>query len=184
MNRSPAFTRLMLVLAALAALVLAGCDKEVKPVEGKEGGRVYLGGLFYQVQLSRQLNPKDVEDSFYLVDQPSPKSGESYFGVFMRVDNEDTDKRVTPIAITKMKITDSKGEEYEPTPVSAKGWGYEPAPLGKGAHSPIPDTPADIGPIRGGLILFKVPLKGLDSRPLVLEIEGPGGKNAEIQLDV
>lgn len=184
MIRSTHFNRFLLVLVALAALALAGCDKEVKPVEAKEGGRIYLDGLFYQAQLSRQLNQRDTEDSFYLVDQPTPEPGESYFGVFMRVDNEDTGKRVTPVAIDEMKIKDAKGEEYLPIPVHAKGWGYEPAPLGKGAHLPIPDSPADIGPIRGGLILFKIPLKGLEDRPLELEIEAPSGKHAAILLDV
>lgn len=184
MHLSVRFTRPILVLVALGALAFAGCGKQTKPGEAKEGGRVYLGSLFYQVQLSRQLNPKDVEDSFYLTGQPAPKPGESYFGVFMRVDNEDLQARLMPIPITGMKIKDAKGNEFQPIVVNAKGWGYEPAPLGKRAHLPIPDTPADIGPIRGSLILFKIPLGDLDSRPFELELVGPGGKRAKITLDV
>lgn len=189
MHPSARFTRLILVFAALGALALgalafAGCGKQAKPTDVKEGGRVYLGNLFYQVQLSRQLNPKDVEDGVYLVGQPAPKPFESYFGVFMRVDNEDSSARKMPIPITAMKITDAKGNVFRPIVVNAFGWGYVPSPLGIGAHLPIPDSPADIGPIRGGLILFKIPLGDLDSRPLVLDLVGPAGKRGTVTLDV
>jgi hypothetical protein len=184
MRSSARFTSLVLIAAALVALAFAGCGKQSKPSEAKEGGRVYVGNLFYQVQLSRQLNPKDVEDGYYLTGQPEPKPGTSYFGVFMRVDNEDSTARVTPLPITAIKIVDAKGNEFHPIAVSPNGWNYQPVPLGKGAHLPIPDTPADIGPIRGSLILFKIPLGDLDSRPLELELKGATGKSATITLDV
>lgn len=190
MNDSPRTIRFLALLMALFALAFAGCDKEVKSTEAKEGGRVYVDGLFYQVQLSRQLNIKDVEDSYYLVEQSEPASGEAYFGVFMRVDNEEEDgeseneKRLVPIGIEHMKIVNAKGNEFEPIEVKGEGWGYEPAPLGNGAHMPIPDTPAGGGTIRGGLILFKLPNEDLDNRPLELEIESTDGDKAAIILDV
>lgn len=190
MNVSPRTSRLLVVLLALSALLVSGCDKEVQTQEAKEGGRVYLDGLFYQVQLSRQLNINDVEDSYLLVKQKNPASGEAYFGVFMRVDNEEEDgegegeKRLMPVGIENMKITNAKGNEFEPLVVYGEGWGYQPAPLGNGAHLPIPDTPAGVGTIRGGLILFRIPLEDLDSRPLELEIESKSGDTATIILDV
>lgn len=190
MNVSPRKTRVLALLMALFALALAGCDKEVKSHEAKEGGRVYIDGLFYQVQLSRQLNIKDTEDSYYLVEQPEPASGEAYFGVFMRVDNEEEDgepenaKRLTPIGVDHMKIVNAKGNEYEPIEVKGVGWGYEPAPLGNSAFLPVPNTPAGVGTIRGGLILFKISNEDLDARPLELEIESPKGDKAAIILDV
>ncbi|MFY9469207.1 MAG: hypothetical protein WAP37_03730, partial [Solirubrobacterales bacterium] len=142
MNVSARLTRVLAVIVAVAAFILTGCEKDAKPIEAKEGGRIFLDGLFYQVQLSRQLNVQDVEDSFYLTGKPAPAPGESYFGVFIRVDNEDTYKRVLPIGIEHMKIKTAAGREYEPLPVLAKGWGYAPAPIGQGARIPIPDTPA------------------------------------------
>jgi hypothetical protein len=184
MNAFTRLTRLAPVLVAVAAITLTGCDKDAKPIEGKEGGRIFLDGAFYQVQLSRILNQKDTEDSYYLVGQPESKQGESYFGVFLRVDNEETAKRVVPIGIEHMKVHNAKKSEFHPVPVKAHGWGYVPAPIGKGAHLPIPDSPADIGPIRGGLILFRIPNGDLDSRPLELEIESPSGKHGKILLDV
>lgn len=187
-SRLPLSKVLYRLVGLLAIVVLAfsaaGCNKEVRSLEAKEGTRVSLDDLFYQVQISRQLNIKDVEDSFYLEDLPQPARGNSYFGVFMRVDNEDHDGRVLPVGIDRMKITTAAGEVYRPIEVRAAGWGYAPAPLGKGAMLPIPDTPAYVGPIRGGLILFDIPLNSLDSRPLHLEIEGRDGRTGSILLDV
>jgi hypothetical protein len=191
-KKRPHGTRLMRVLTrvvpialiAIFALSLTGCDKDVQKIEAKEGDRIFLNNLFYQVQLSRVLNPKDVEDGFYLTDQPVAAKGESYFGVFMRVDNETNDTRILPSGIDKMHIENASGDEFEPIVVKGKGWAYAPAPLGKGASLPIPDTPAQIGPIKGGLILFKIPYSGLDSRPLKLFVKSTNGKTGEIILDV
>lgn len=174
-----------LLLIAAMALAAGGCGgKDVYAVEAKEGGRIFVDDLFYQVQLSRQLNTKDVEDSTYLQGQPQPATGDTYFGVFVRADNETSDRRILPIGIDAMKITTAGGDVFRPIPVKASGWGWAPAPLGKGAMLPIPNTPAHIGPIRGGLILFRIPLTDLDNRPLVLEIKGKGGHSGHITLDV
>lgn len=192
MEHSPSKTRLkrtatrLASLAAVAVLALSasGCDKEVKTLEAKEGTRVSLDDIFYQVQISRMLNPKDVEDSFYLQEQPAPAKGDAYFGVFMRVDNETHDGRVLPVGTKRMKIVTAAGEEYEPLEVFAPGWGYEPSPIGKGAMLPVPNTPAYMGPIRGGLVLFRIPQTSLDARPLELEIKGNSGRTGHITLDV
>jgi hypothetical protein len=179
------FARLLpVLLIALFALSLSGCSKDIQTLEVKEGGRAYIDGLFYQVQLSRSLNPKDVEDSFYLTGQPTPAKGDSYFGVFMRVDNETNANRILPIGIQNMQIKNASGQVFKPIIVRGQGWAYAPAPIGKAAHLPIPDTPADVGPIRGGLILFKIPYASLDSRPLILYIKSAGGKVGQITLDV
>lgn len=184
-SQNPRFARLVgLMLAAIFAFAASGCGEEEKELETKEGGRVELNHLYYQVQLSRLLNPKDVEDSYYVLDQPTPAPGETYFGVFMRVDNEEHPTRVVPIDIDKMKIKNAGGDEFEPIKVKGAGWAYEPAPLGKGAVLPIPDTPAYVGPIRGGLILFRMPFSALDNRPLKLEIDSPDGEVGEILIDV
>jgi hypothetical protein len=180
------FARLLPVaLIAVFALSLSGCNKDIQKVEAKEGGRIYLANLFYQVQLSRILNPKDIEDRYYLVGQPAPAKGEAYFGVFMRVDNETNPTRVMPIGIKDMKIKNASGTVYTPIPSrAAAGWSYEPVPLGKGASLPLPDSPAGIGPIRGSMILFKIPYTGLDSRPLILYVKSPDGKIGQVTLDV
>lgn len=192
MQRSPSSTRLKrsaLRLAGLAAILMiavsaSGCDKEVHALEAKEGTRVYLDNLFYQVQISRQLNVKDVEDSYYLQDMAAPAKGDAYFGVFIRVDNETHNGRVLPVGVNRMKIVTASEDVYRPIAVKAPGWGYAPAPIGKGAMLPIPNTPAYVGPIRGGLILFRIPQSSLDNRPLTLEIKGRDGRTGHITLDV
>jgi hypothetical protein len=174
-------------LAALVALALSasGCDKEVQRLESKnEGTRVALDNLFYQIQISRMLNPKDVEDSYYLQGQPTPAKGDAYFGVFMYVVNETEEKRILPAPESGMKIVTASGDEYKPLALKSPGFGYVPSPLGKGAVLPIPNTPAYNGPIRGGLVLFRIPQASLDSRPLEFEIKGRGGKTATTTLDV
>jgi hypothetical protein len=181
-----ALTRIATLLAiGVVALTASGCDKQVKRLEShNEGIRVYLDGAFYQIQISRLLNPKDVEDSYYLQGQPTPAKGDSYFGVFMYVTNEDQDRRILPIAAEKMKIVTASGDEFEPIEVKAPGWGYEPSPIGKGAMLPVPNTPAFVGPIRGGLILFRISNTDLDKRPLEFEIETADKKHGAITLDV
>lgn len=172
-------------MIATLAFAVSGCNKEAHPLEAHdEGARVYVDGLYYQVQLSRPLNPKDVEDSTYLLDQKEPTKGNAYFGVFLRVDNETTDRRVLPSGTDAMKITTASGNVFKPIPVKAAGWGWEPAPIGKGAMLPIPNTPAYIGPVRGGLILFYIPQADLDDRPLVLSIKGSDGRVGKITVDV
>lgn len=193
MEHSPSSTRAKRTLTKLAtllaigavAITASGCEKEVKRIEShNEGIRIYLDGAFYQIQISRLLNPRDVEDSYYLQGQPAPAKGDNYFGVFMYVTNEDQDRRILPIAADKMKIVTASGDEFEPIDVKAPGWGYEPSPIGKGAMLPVPNTPAFVGPIRGGLILFRIPSADLDDRPLEFEIETPDDKTGAITLDV
>lgn len=192
MQQTPSSTRLKrtvtrlagLAIVAILALSITGCDKEVHELHAKEGTRVSLDNVFYQVQLSRALNPKDVEDGTYLLDQPLPAKGDAYFGVFIRVDNEEHEGRVLPVGIDRMKVVTAAGKEFEPLEVHAPGWGYAPAPIGKGGMLPVPNSPAYIGPIRGGLILFRIPQASLDARPLELEIKGNSGKVGKITLDV
>jgi hypothetical protein len=181
-------TRLVRIAALVGLVVVAfavsGCNKDVQAIEAKEGGRVYMGNLFYQVNLSRMLNPKDVEDSYYLQGQPTPAPGDTYFGVFMRVDNETQHHRILPIGTDDMKIVTASGDVFKPIKVNAPGWGYAPSPIGYRGVIPVGNTPAYIGPIRGGLILFRMSQTDLNARPVKLETKSPDGRTGEITLDV
>ncbi len=175
----------MLFALAATVLVFSGCGEKVDVrLEGKEGERIDLGELVYQVQLSRILNPRDTEDEAYTRDLPQPDPADLYYGVFLRVDNEESDKLQTPIPVDAMKVVDAGGNEYEPIEVDAPGLVYEPTPIGKGQRIPIPDSAGDNYPTRGSLILFKIPIQSLENRPLKLEMEGPDGATAEVDLDV
>ena len=67
----------LIVLCALfaGALAAAGCgansETGIQQAATDEGQYLEVGGLKYQVQISRQLNPSDNEDRGYLVGVPS-----------------------------------------------------------------------------------------------------------------
>ena len=81
----------------LAGMGLAACGNHhdetarVQLIEG-EGFYLSLGELKYQVQISRQLNPHDVQDRDYLRGVPEAQrtlaADEVWFGVFLQVENE------------------------------------------------------------------------------------------------
>ena len=94
-----------LLLAALAlgavGLTFSACGYESDSKDVVEGEVVKLGDLKYQVIFSRFLNIHDNEDSAYLVGQPPPQDGSSYFGVFLEVQNksEETQKLADSFSI-------------------------------------------------------------------------------------
>src|SRR3954451_11395458 len=107
----------VLVVAAVAAFVLAGCGEKSDYVRFAETEGIYVdvGDLVYQVQLSRYLNPADPEDKEYLVgvpaNEPKPTGEETWFGVWMRVKNY-TDGALQPT--TNFVIKDTQGTTYYP----------------------------------------------------------------------
>src|SRR5262245_60064918 len=107
-----------LMLLCASVLVLAGCgDQQSTVTEAEpEGGPVAVGGLKYQVQCSRFLNPNDVEDSYYLRGLPEgtdldPGKDAVWFAIFMRVKNE-SGETLTPTS--KFTISDTLGNKFEP----------------------------------------------------------------------
>ena len=186
--------RLALIsLAALAALVVAGCGnkEETAVVADTEGIYVGVDGLTYQVQLSRILNPATLEDESYLdgvaEDDEELEPDEVWFAVFMRVENEgdDGDEPLEPT--NTFKITDTQGTTFEPIVIdtAVNPFAYDPAPLGPGQLIPPPNSPPSDNTIQGSLLLFKIPVESLGNRPLELEIESErGGDNAVVDLDV
>jgi hypothetical protein len=181
--------RPIVLLAALLAtsFSLVACGKGNDPVAHAEGEQIYLtlGGLKYQVQISRQLNPTDAEDAAYLegVSDPTPVTGtEAWFGVFMRVQN-DTNR---PLSATDgFEIHDTQGNVYKPIGIAdTNPFRYAPARVEPGGGLlPAAGTPAFSGPTRGGLLLFRVKRESVENRPLELIITGAGGE-ATTPLDV
>ncbi|HEV7806798.1 MAG TPA: hypothetical protein VGO80_13315, partial [Solirubrobacteraceae bacterium] len=116
-------TRSRRLRAVLAALLVAGglsaCGKHQStgPVRTAETEGIYLdvSDLKYQVQVSRQLNPRDVQDKPYLLGLPADerelKPDEVWFGVILRVQNE-TGEALRPSE--DIEIEDTVGEKFEP----------------------------------------------------------------------
>jgi hypothetical protein len=180
----PRLDQLAPLLVALAlsvfALSASGCGYSSDSKEVVEGEVVELGDLKYQVIFSRFLNPSDNEDSAYLVGQPPPPKGSTYFGVFLEVQNKSEETQKLAGSFT---IADADGEVFDAIP-SESLYAF---PVGGEVESqepiPPPDSTPQQGPIAGSLVLFEVPATASENRPLILSIEAPGGP-AEITLDL
>src|SRR4051812_27385012 len=114
--------RLVAIACLLAAAVpLAGCGNKEEIIKSSETEAAYLdvGPLRYQVQISRQLNPRDTEDRAYLTGvapaQARLKPDESWFGLFVRVENP-TDK---PAPATRdFELDDTQDTTYRPVAIA------------------------------------------------------------------
>jgi hypothetical protein len=184
--------RRLLSIAALsaAALFASGCGGEHEPitVAHTEGIYLDLDELKYQVQMSRYINPSDAEDRDYLSGLPEgteqPAADETWFGVFMRVQNE-TDEPI--MAASSYEIEDTQENVYRPVELDPEVnvFAYEATEVLPRGVLPQPDSAAGHGFIKGSLLLFKVKVDSLQNRPLELRISGGGG-DAEgvVDLDV
>ena len=178
----PLFVALALALAALAVGVSA-CGSDSEESSGghetvAEGEPIEVGELSINVTFSRYLNPDDNEDAAYLVGQPPPTDGYSFFGVFLEIQNE-SDR---PQTVPSMTATDASGASYSVYPsqsLYALQFGETVEPE---EQLPKLDTTAQQGPIEGVLLIFNLPESVNENRPLTLHIEGPG--NPEVTLDL
>jgi hypothetical protein len=185
--------RLARLLAPLAlcamALVAAGCGSsrsDIRTLGDSEGIYVDVGPLTYQVQISRYLNPADVEDSAYLKGVPPTEraltGNQVWFGVFMRVQNY-TER--THVTASNFAISDTQHNVYRPVFIdtSRNVFAYHPRALGGSAILPDPGSLAAQGPIGGSLLLYKLNVDSIQNRPLEMTIS-QAGKKAVIDLDV
>jgi hypothetical protein len=180
----PRRTFLAPILAALAlvalSLTVSACGYSSDSKDVVEGEVVELGDLKYQVVFSRFLNPNDNEDAAYLVDQPPPADGSTYFGIFLEVQNKSEETQKLANSFT---ITDAGNQTFKAIPSSS----LYAFPFGEEVESqepiPAPDSTPQQGPIEGSLVLFELPSDASENRPLTLSIAGPEGP-AEVTLDL
>jgi len=170
--------RLLMLLVLATALVVGGCGNKEKTTTEASTEGIYLdvGGLKYQVQISRILNPSDIEDRNYLTQLPQgtlpPKGDEAWFGVWVRVQNTNDGKSL-PTA-SNFEIRDTQGNVFRPYAQVGNVFAYQPVDkLGPQMVLPPPDAPAGSGPIQGSLLLFKLTTTSLANRPLEFRIISP-----------
>ncbi len=179
-NRRTSFTLLAALVLALSALALSACGYSSDSKDVPEGEPVKLGELRYNVVFSRFLNPHDNEDSAYLVGQPEPPEGHSYFGVFVEVQNKSEETQTLADSFT---ITDAGHETFEAIPNKS----LYAFPVGGQVESqeqiPLVDSTPQQGSIEGSLVLFELPASASENRPLTLSIPGPEGP-AAVTLDL
>jgi len=184
------------MLLGLAALVaaLAGCGgvatKDITHAES-EGSYLVVGGLKYQVQISRQLNPSDNGDQAYLRDVPADQKrlvpGESWFGVFLFVQN---DGNRPLLAAKDFEMRDTQDAVYRPVPLARSSdyaYPFEGAPVEVPGQGRLPrtDTPAFVNSSVGGLLLlFRVKIASYDNRPLELSIKSPAVPQTTATIDI
>lgn len=175
--------RISFALAALLvplSLVAAGCAAN-KPTEVEEGEPLDLGGLVYNVALTRFLNPDNVEDKEYLVGQPPPPSGSDYMAVFLTILNEDKGTAL-PSAHT-YQVYDTTGAVYRPLESRSPFALDVGASVPVGEELPIEDSTAATGPTESAMLLFLIPASAPDSRPFKMEVQSVLG-DGQIQLDL
>jgi hypothetical protein len=146
-----------------------------------------VADLQYQVQLSRQLNPFDIEDRDYLHGLPAGEAklapNQAWFAVFMRVENPLHDRALVPT--TQFEIVDTQHTRYTPVALGRSNlYGYVPRPIAPEGRLPDLNSTAGFAPTQGALVLFKVDRKSYENRPLELEISAPGAQTARVSLDV
>ena len=181
--------RLLVISAALAcALLAAGCGNKQETVTLGETEGIYLDidNLKYQIQISRYMNPNDVEDRAYLKGLTgSTETGEdeTWFGVFIRVQNT-TDETITPA--NDFVIEDTQEKIYRPVPIdtNVNPFAYKPDPIPPKGLIPEPDSVASESTIQGSLLLFKVKTESLQNRPLEFRFKRGSGTTGIVDLDV
>jgi hypothetical protein len=190
--------RLLAVLLSLAcAVLLAACGAEDAREEGgnqtenavlaeTEGIYLDIDGLKYQVQVSRQLNPRLAEDSDYLsglapVDRRLG-TDEEWFAVFLRAENEHGEPMPNAIDFA---IRDTAENVYRPIGLAPDNvWAYRGTVVEPNELYPSTNSPAGERAPNGALLLFKLRRLSLDNRPLELEITGRDGQRGIVNLDV
>ena len=186
-----------LALLSLALVVpFAACGDGNDPVSEAHNESIYVttGGLRYQVQMSRKLNPYDIEDRDYLSGIPNAdklvaNQKEAWFGVFLRAENRtnkgDATRKVLPAA-SKFDLVDNQGTEAQPFPLPADNvYAWRSVALNPGGQIPAASSTAGQSPIGGALILFKVDQAILERRPTRLIIHAPDGSSeAAVSLDI
>jgi hypothetical protein len=184
------------VPALLAVLVLGACgDSHSKVTTGTYAGEsganapyLDVGPLSYEVQLSRQLNPTNSEDSSYLKGlTPAERQlapGQEWFAVFLQVYNHTSQDLP---AATTATISDTQGNDYLPiVPDQTNEYAFRGGTVPAKGQLPQPDTTPAFGPTQGSMLLYKIQVVSLDNRPLELKITNPAdlAESASAELDV
>lgn len=164
-----------LAAAVLVALGAAGCGGEKADELGveeptAEGLAVNLGGVDYNVFITRELNLKIQPDEAYY-HGPEPKPGFTYYGLFIQACNNGKTAKQT---IREFRVTDNQDNEFEPIQLPPdNAFAYTPRKLMPKQCIPAAGSVAQQGPAAGSLLLFEFPLASTENRPLELELRGP-----------
>jgi hypothetical protein len=185
------YRRIVLAVGAGAcALALGACGSSgnLTYADSLGPGYVKVGQLYYQVQISRELNPFSDEDSSYLQGltrhQLALPVGDMWFAVFLQAYNT-TAQRQLPAR--DYYITDTLGSRFRPLAnPDPNAFTYAPKAVPPKGQLPSITSLAYSGWTQGEVLLFKFPTLTYSSRPLILHIVNPAdpAKQSRIELDV
>ena len=186
----------LVVLALIAMLALGACgDSHTRVTTGTYAGEsgqnapyLNVGPLVYEVQLSRELNPANIEDAAYLRGLSPAEGhlapGQEWFAVFMQVYNHSS---IPLPAATNLTISDTQNNTYIPlVPDATNEFAYRGGLVPAKSQLPLPESVASSGATQGALLLYKIQIVSLDNRPLELKIVDPNNptQTASAELDV
>jgi hypothetical protein len=184
------------VLALLAVFALSACgDSHTRVTTGTYAGEsgknapyLNVGPLVYEVQLSRELNPANIEDAAYLKGLTPAEAhlepGQEWFAVFIQVTNHNS---VALPTATNLTISDTQNNIYTPiVPGSENEFAYRAGRVPAKGELPLPESVASQGATGGAVLLYKIQVVSLDNRPLELKIVAPNNasQTASAELDV
>ncbi len=178
-------TRTAVCVLALASVAgLSACAKKEPGVDepAREGLAIDVGGVAYNVFLTRELNLAITPDQAYYNGKPARK-GHALYGVFIQACNEGDEPRMST---DHFRVEDNQGNEFEPLELGKENaFAYRPRTLAKGDCIPAEGSVAETGPTAGSMLLFDFPLENTENRPLELDIRATAdGEHEEKQIEL
>lgn len=177
------------VLAACAIALAcgvgaSGCGEEPGVAEpAREGLAIEIGGIDYDVGITRQLNLAIPPDkAFY--DGPPAKPGHALYGIFIEACNVSDEPLTTT---SDFVVEDNQGTEFEPIELPEDNpFAYQPTKLAEEDCVPEDGSVAQQGPLSASMVLFDFPIEATENRPLELIITpaAGGGEPKTIELDL
>lgn len=166
------------IAAPLAALALAaglsacGEDAGTEEIPAREGLAVDVGGVAYNIFITRELNLRITPDKAYYKG-PAAAPGKVLYGVFVRSCGASS-KRVRSTETRNFVVEDNQGRRFLPKELPKdNAFAYQPTAVAKDDCQPEAGSVAQQGPTDGSMLLYEFPLQVTENRPLTLHIEGP-----------
>ena len=151
-------------VAALICGVALGCGEHDPGVDepAREGLAIDVGGVDYNVFITRELNLAITPDKDYYEGPPAPP-GKALYGVFIEACNPGP--RPCGARGTSRSRT-TRAPSTSPCALPAdNAFAYRPTELAEGACMPEDGSVAQQGPTAGSMLLFEFPLENTENRP-------------------
>ena len=171
------------LIAFVSTVAFVGCNDKKQGVDepAREGLSLPLGGIDYNVFITRELNPDIPPDNAYYSGPPAPK-GETLYGIFIQACNHSNSPR-TPAS--NFSVKDNQDNTYQPVDLPTDNpFAYHPRRLDPDQCIPQAGSVAQLGPSAGALLVFRFPLATTENRPLELVIEDSRAERLTFELDI